>query len=223
MSRLTLLLLLLCAADPTLSIAQGAIHEIAIDPDSDCFYVPASADTSGAAALLVLSCTGATFLDLDSLAPVADSFGLILAGCHASHNHRTALENDRDILATYAKLAGRYRVDPTHIFICGFSGMGGQSILELVAHPSLFRGALSACSPQVSLVGPDQEPLADNACYLISREQDWNLKANRLMYRELQDMGVPSTLEVLPGEHAPGPIEELFQGLTWLFEHTRQN
>jgi hypothetical protein len=186
------------------------------EPDSDCFYVPASADTAGAAALLVLSCTGATSLDIDSLAPVADSLGLILAGCHGSRNHRTVLDNDRDILATYARLAAGYCVDPGRIYICGFSGMGAQSIRELVTHPSLFRGALSACSPLVGLTGPELEPMTDNACYLISRETDWNLQANRLMYEMLQDIGIPSKLEVLPGGHAPGPNEELLRGMTWL-------
>lgn len=221
MPRLAFLVLFLCLANPCPGNAQETSHEIAVDPDSDCFYVPASADTATAPALLVLSCTGATCLDLDSLAPVADSLGLVLAGCHGSRNHRTSTDNDRDILGTCSKLAGRYRVDPGRIFICGFSGMGAQAIHELVVHPLLFRGALSACSPQVGLTGPDQEPMTENACYLISREQDWNLKANRLMYQELQDMGVPSTLVVLPGEHAPGPLEELFQGLAWLLEHTR--
>ena len=42
--------------------------------------------------------------------------------------------------------------------------------------------------------------------------KDWNLKGNQQMFAELQDMGVPSMLEVLPGEHAPGPNEELFAG-----------
>jgi len=200
---------------------QDAFPGIVCDEDSDCFYQPAAADTLSAPALLVLSCTGAVPHDLDSVRGVADSFGLVLASCHRSRNHRSSWENDRDILATYAKLAGRYRVDPKRIFICGFSGMGAQSIQEVAAHPALFRGALSACSPQVGLAGPDLGPLTDNLFFLISREKDWNLKGNEHMFAELQDMGVVSTLQVLPGEHAPGPIEELYQAVDWLLTHTQ--
>jgi predicted peptidase len=193
---------------------------IVCDNDSDCFYVPASADTSRAPALLVLSCTGAVPHDLDSVRSVADSYGLVLASCHGSRNHRASSDDDRDIINTFQKLVMQYRVDATRVFICGFSGMGAQSIYEVVTHPALFRGALSACSPGLDLSGLDPQAMSSNLFYLISRDKDWNLKGNQQMYAELQSLGITSTLQILPGEHSPGPLGELFQGMDWLLSRT---
>lgn len=215
---LALLSLVVCASA---ALGQDTTHPgIVCDNDSDCFYVPATADTSRAPALLVLSCTGAVPHDLDSVRSVADSFGLVLASCHASRNHRMSLDNDRDIINTFQKLVMQYRVDATRIFICGFSGMGAQSIYEVVTHPSLFRGALSACSPGMNLTGLDPQAMSNSVFYLISRDKDWNLKGNQQMCADLQSLGITSTLTVLPGEHEPGPLGELFQGMGWLLSHT---
>jgi predicted peptidase len=217
LSAFALLGLIFCASQ---AFGQDAYPGIVCDSDSDCFYVPASADTSSAPALLVLSCTGAVPHDLDSLRSVADSFGLVLASCHGSRNHRTSQDNDRDIISTFQKLVMQYRVDALRIFICGFSGMGAQSIYEIVAHPALFRGALSACSPGMGLSGLDPQVMSSSVFYLISRDKDWNLKGNQQMYAELRNLGITSTLQVFPGEHSPGPLDELFQGVDWLLSHT---
>jgi predicted esterase len=212
--------LLIILALSSRGFGQEAYPGIVCDEDSDCFYVPASADTVHAPALLVLSCTGAVPHDLDSLRSVADSFGLVLASCHGSRNHRASPDNDRDIMNTFEKLVLEYRVDATRIFICGFSGMGAQSIYEAVTHPVEFRGALSACSPGMALSGLDPQAMSNSVFYLISRDKDWNLKGNQQMFAELQNLGITSTLQVFPGEHAPGPLEELFQGVDWLISHT---
>jgi predicted esterase len=220
MLRASAFALLITLAFSSRGFGQDTYPGIVCDEDSDCFYVPATADTANAPALLVLSCTGAVPHDLDSVRAVADSFGLVLASCHGSRNHRTSPDNDRDIINTFEKLVMEYRVDATRIFICGFSGMGAQSIREVVAHPALFRGALSACSPGMGLSGLDPQAMSNSVFYLISREKDWNLKGNQRMFAELQNLGITSTLQVFPGEHAPGPLEELFQGVDWLLSHT---
>lgn len=216
MLKISLFLLAFLALSPASGLSENPDQGVSVDADSDCFYAPPSADTVRSPALLVLSCTGIVRHDIDSLAPVADSFGLILAGCHGSRNHRTYPDNDRDIIRTFEKLVVQYPVDPARVFICGFSGMGAQSIQEVLSHPALFRGALSACSPAVDLSQADPGTLAGSRLYLISREKDWNLEGNRQMSLALQEMGTPSLLQIYPGEHAPGPIEELYQGITWL-------
>jgi hypothetical protein len=191
------------------------------DGDSDCLYVPNLNEGEKAPALLVLSCTGATERDLDSNLIIADSLGWILASCHGSRNHRSGADNDRDIMKTLSKLLQNYPVMRNRVYICGFSGMGGQSIEELVLHPELFRGAVTSCTP----FGGDLPTRTDisytnHAAYLVSREQDWNLQGNQMLREMLVSIEMATTLVVTPGKHEPGGPQELLTGCRWVLDNT---
>ena len=94
---------------------------------------------------------------------------------------------------------------------------------EATAHPDLFRGAVSACSPYLQLPISDPGVLADHGIYLVSRQKDWNLTGNQQMYRQFQGLGIPSKLVITPGEHAPGNASELLDGCRWLWANTSAN
>ena len=95
------------------AVSLGAAGNMRVDADSDCFYTPFDSAQAGQyyPALIILSCTGATRTDLDSIIPMADSLGIIAATCHASRNHRDIGVNDRDILSTHEKLVLENTVD----------------------------------------------------------------------------------------------------------------
>jgi predicted peptidase len=205
------------------AIAICAGGNLRVDPDSDCFYTPFDKAASGVyyPALLYLSCTGATRVDLDSITPMADSLGLILASCSASRNHRDLESNDRDIMRTYEKLVRDHPVDPERIFIYGFSGQAVQALAELFNHPAYFRGVVAVCGHAGAMPAAKMDELEGKLIYLISRENDWNLKANQDMYNAFFTGNINVKLFVAPGEHAPAAAQDLFAGLKWLAENSK--
>lgn len=206
-----------------LSTTMGFGMDIYCDADSDWFYTPYDSAANGiySPALLYLSCTGATRADLDSIMPMADSLGLIVATCHASRNHRDIGTNDRDILSTYEKLVRDHPVDPERIFIYGFSGQAVQALTELFNHPKYFRGVVSVCGHDAAMPAAKMNELEGKLVYLISKEHDWNLKANREMYELFFTNDIKVELFVAPGEHAPAAAKELFAALKWLAESSK--
>jgi len=187
------------------------------DADSDCFYIP---DTSLASerlpALIILSCTGATERDIDSVRLIGDSLRIILATCHESRNHRNVFLNDRDIMKTLEKLLTDYPTDPSMVFIYGFSGQGVQALMALFKHPNSFKGVISACGHTGAMSTAQWFRLADKRIYLISRKKDWNLDENRLMHNLFISNNVRDTMLITPGKHAPATSKELLNAGIWL-------
>ena len=169
-----------------------------------------------APALIYLDCGGATANNLDSIKIVGDSLKWVLASCHRSKNHRNSMLNDKDIVKTYQKLIKNYKVDSSRIFIYGFSGMGVQALMELFLHPEMFRGVVAVCAHTGAMGLARLENLKDNFIYLISRNQDWNLKENLLMHQEFQKNLIQDTLVITAGEHSIGDKNELLKAGIWL-------
>lgn len=200
-------------------MARG--QDVVCDADSDCYYVPSWAPESGMPVLFVLSCTGATEADLDSNRVVAESLGWLLVSCHGARNHRSAGDNDRDIMNTYARLVRDYAIDPARVFIGGFSGMGAQALQELVYRPDLFRGAFAACAPYRGPAPVDNASFSGRAAYLVTRSEDWNRVGNQAQERWLSSLGMAVQLVTTEGKHEVGGPAELLAGCVWLEEQTK--
>ncbi len=195
-------------------------ENIVCDADSDCFYVPQDSLTSVYPALIVLSCTGATAEDLDSILYIADSLNIILSTCHKSMNHRSVYLNDEDIMITYEKLMREYPVDVSRIFLYGFSGMAVQALITLFWHAPQFRGVIAVCGHQGAMQFAEWRELSGKYIYLISREKDWNLEDNQLMHGQFRNYTIGDTLLITQGEHKPPSKEELLDACIWLLNNT---
>ncbi|MBM3314670.1 hypothetical protein FJY71_02345 [candidate division WOR-3 bacterium] len=205
------------------AVAAGLTPAVFCDPDSDCFYLPPGLrDSAGRVpALLILHCNGASPVDLDTCRFVADSMGWVLASCHASRNRRGVQLNDADIVRTVCKLLTRYPVDPQRVFLFGFSGQGVQALATMFMHPELIRGAVATCAHDGALPLARFDRLQANLAYLVTREQDWNLGSNRSMYDTFNLRGLRAAITTTPGEHGPGPWQEILAGCRWLKLQTR--
>jgi len=212
-----LILLLSIIFEP--SFAQ----KIYCDADSDCYYVPSRVKKLNIAvpALIYLDCGGATAKNLDSIKIVGDSLKWVLASCHRSKNHRNSMLNDKDIVKTYQNLIKNYKVDASRIFIYGFSGMGVQALMELFLHPEMFKGVVAVCAHTGAMSLAQLENLQDHLIYLISRNQDWNLKENLLMHQEFQKNRIQDTLVITAGGHSIGDKYELLKACIWLNRNSR--
>lgn len=183
----------------------------------DFFYVPKRIK-GPVPALIITSCTGATQKDLDSNRAIADKLGWVICTSAKTKNHRDARQNDRDIMETYRILVTQYPVDTSKIFIYGFSGQAVQAMMEVFLHPKKFKGAVCICAHDGAMGLAERGSLKDRCFYLISREKDWNLEANRKMHWQFLAYDVKDTLIVTKGEHGSKTRRELFDGCRWLIE-----
>jgi predicted esterase len=201
--------LFLLTANPT---------QIICDSNNDCFYLSPQviAANKRVPGLILLHCNGATAADLDSCREIGDSVGWVLATCHSSKNHRDIYLNDADIVRTIEKMRRIYPVDPSRIYLFGYSGQGVQALATMLMHPELVRGVIAVCGHHGALPLAVPEQLKKHFVYLVSREQDWNLMANYQMYWQFNSWGAVCTLTVKPGEHSPGSWHEILSGCYWL-------
>lgn len=206
----------------TVLISLSPHEHIVCDADSDCFYVPQDSLTPIHPALIVLSCTGATAEDLDSILHIADSLNIILSTCHKSMNRRGVYLNDEDIMRTYEKLIREYPVDVSRIFLYGFSGMAVQALVTLFWHTPQFRGVIAVCGHKGAMQFAEWSGLSDKYIYLISREKDWNSGDNQLMHSQFRNRAIGDTLIITHGEHTPLSKEELLNACIWLLKKTEQ-
>jgi predicted esterase len=210
--------LLKCIVALCVLLSLGMSATITCDSDEDCFYIPDGLVESGEyfPTLIILSCTGATAEDIDSILYIADSLHMIFATCHKSKNHRDIFLNDADIIKLYEKLIRNYPVDMSQVFIYGFSGQGVQALLELFYNPYNFRGVISVCAHRGVMSVVKWQELSNKFIFLISREEDWNLEDNFYMHNLFQLNGIHDTLVITPGEHSPATHRELYNACFWL-------
>jgi predicted esterase len=199
-----------------LVLVTGAGAQVVCDADTDCFYVPESLASGRPPALVVLSCNGALKADLDSFRFVADSLGWIMASCHRTRNHRDMMLNDADVVRTIHKLLLKYPVDSSRVYVFGFSGQAVQALATMFLHPDLVRGVAATCGHEGASELAVWEELAGHQAYLITREKDWNRRSNEQMAAAFREQGIASTLVMTPGEHGPGPRQELLDACRWL-------
>ena len=196
---------------------------VACDSDTDCFYMPDTVkhlldadSTRKFPGLLVLHCNGAMESDLDSFRLVGDSLCWVMASCHATRNHRDMMLNDSNIVTTTRKFLEDYPVDPARLAVFGYSGQAVQALAAMFLHPEMFRGVAATCAHAAALDLAVWETLNGHYVYLITRTRDWNRAENERMAQALGSNGVVAELTVTPGEHSPGPKQELLTGCRWL-------
>jgi predicted esterase len=202
--------------------AGGLSKGIVCDADSDCFYLPGPVARTGARvpALLVLHCNGAVPKDLDTFRLVADSLNWVEATCHATRNHRSSDSNDVDIVHTIKKLLAQYPVDPSRVFLFGFSGQGVQALASMFLHPGLVRGVVAVCPHAAAVPLAVWGEMQEHLVYLVTREKDWNRLDNEKMYQLFNENGLTTELKTTPGEHGNGPASEVLAGCRWLSQNS---
>lgn len=186
----------------------------------DYFYIPKNIKKP-APALIITSCTGATKNDLDSNKAIADKLGWVICTAAQTRNRRDAWQNDRDIMETYRELVSKYPVDTCNVFIYGFSGQAVQAMMEVFLHPDRFKGAVCICAHNGAMGLAKWESLSGHYFYMVSRENDWNLEANKNMHWEFMSHGITDTLIVTKGQHGSKDRRELYNACRWLDEKTR--
>ncbi|MBN2465349.1 hypothetical protein JXD38_06970, partial [candidate division WOR-3 bacterium] len=107
-------------------------------------------------------------------------------------------------------------VDPSRVFLFGFSGQGVQALASMFLHPDLVRGVVAVCPHAAAVPLAVWEELQGHLAYLVTREKDWNRADNEKMYQLFNENGLFAELKTTPGEHGNGPAVEVLTGCRWL-------
>ena len=125
--------------------AQVSLADQTVDPSAEHFdiYVPRQPPPSGYGLIVWISPQEYGQPAPREWRPELDRRGIIYVAARNSGNTQNLLERRLPLVlhATHNAMR-RHRIDPTRVYVGGFSG-GGRSALRLaVAYPDLFRGAL---------------------------------------------------------------------------------
>jgi len=146
--------------------------------------------------------------------PVFDEHNLILISAEKSGN-RTPTKK-RMLLAALAPYAAseNYELDPSRIYVSGFSGGGKVASLAAIQFASLFKGAIYIC-------GADPRPNVDttrlaeakqNRYVFVTGSQDFNRSLTQKIFNNYEEDGMSNiNLMIIRGMGHETPDEKRFR------------
>jgi hypothetical protein len=161
---------------------------------------------------------------------------LLAVSAYKSGNGRPIFDRFRLAIDAAYNLEKKYRLDPTRIYVSGFSGGGRTASMLAVAYADLFSGAILLCGVNFykdipSEAGkhwalnfiPVDEALAiakpKGRYVLVTGEKDFNLANTKAVFEhgfKKEGFKFAKLLEVPSLAHAPPPAEWFDQGLEFL-------
>jgi hypothetical protein len=198
------------AAHRELVRSGKALSEQSIDPSKETFtvYAPAIKPPQGYGLLVFVPPWRDARLPPE-LAPVLDQYGVIFVSAALSGNDANVLgRRDPLALIAYQNIVDRYKIDPAHVYIGGFSGGSRVAMRLALGYPDIFRGALLNAGSDP--IGDAKAPLPPRELFLqfqtLSRlvyvtgdDDDVNVRTDKASMRSMHDWCVTD----FDGETAP--------------------
>ena len=132
------------AARRELARSRKTLSEQSIDPSKELFtvYVPSAEPPQGYGLLVFVPPWRDARLPPE-WATVLDQVGAIFVSAANSGNDANVLGRRVPLaLIAYQNVVDRYRIDPEHVFVGGFSGGSRVAMRLALGYPDIFRGAL---------------------------------------------------------------------------------
>lgn len=128
---------------------------------------------------------------------------------------------ENDVLCVLEEITRQYRVDPDRVYLTGHS-MGGTGAAYLALHhPDRF----AAAAPLAAAFSfPWLARNAQTVPFLWvggATDADFYLRGVMIGVERMLKLGVPATLELLPGEGHRGPVQDFGRIFAWLARHKR--
>ena len=115
-----------------------------------------------------------------------------------------------------------YRIDPSRVYVSGFSGGGRTASAVAPEYAQLFTGAIYICGVNFwDGHKPKQlERIRDNRYVFLTGSKDFNRSETRRVHRAYRRADVDNVmlLEVAGMDHRMPPPEDLAQAITFLDE-----
>jgi predicted esterase len=162
--------------------------------------------------------------------------GLIAVVPYKAGNSRNIFDRMRLAIDAQFNLRKKYAVDPSRVYLSGFSGGGRTASMLAVAYADLFSGAAPLCGVSfyteipsepgkhwppsyIPDAGPLKTAKASGRYALVTGEKDFNLKNTQAVYEHgfrKQGFKRASLVEVPGLGHAPPPPEWFEKALEFL-------
>lgn len=210
-------------ASELLGDGNGDIFGHALDPEEVFeweLYVPENYDPGKPAGVLVYISPVSSGRMPGRYRTVMDENNLIwIAANHSGNRVRVARRVSLALLA--AALADRhYRVDPSRVYVAGFSGGGRTASALAPEYPGLFRGAIYICGVNFwDGHKPGRlDQVRDNRYVFLTGSKDFNRSETRRVHRSYRRADVENVLLLeVPGmDHRIPPSEDLAAAITFL-------
>lgn len=177
-------------------------------------YVPDSYDPNRPAGLLVYVSPTELGQMPSGWQPLFDEENLIWISANKSGNtNRTKRRLLHAALAPYV-LSDRYEIDPSRVYVSGFSGGGKVASIASIHFANLFTGAIYICGTEFrSDVSPTLLSRAQSHRYVfLTGGKDFNRSLTRRIYEEYKRAGMVNiNLMTIPGMGHETPDRERFR------------
>ena len=183
-------------------------------------YVPDSYDPGSPAGLLVFISPTDSGRMPGRYRQVLDDNNLIWIGANQSGNRvRVARRISLALLAT-ALADSNYRIDPSRVYVSGFSGGGRTASAIAPEYAQLFSGAIYICGVNTwdGRKPKLMDRVRDNRYVFLTGSKDFNRSETRRVHRAYRRAGVDNVmlLEVAGMDHRMPPAEDLAQAIGFL-------
>ena len=216
---------LAATASEILGEEATALFGSSLDPDEVnewAMYVPQSYDPESPAGLLVFISPTDSGRMPGRYRQVLDDHNLIWIGANHSGNRvRVARRISLALLAT-AMADNNYRIDPSRVYVSGFSGGGRTASAIAPEYAQLFTGAIYICGVNFwDGRKPKQlDRVRDNRYVFLTGSEDFNRSETRRVHRAYRRADVENVmlLEVAGMDHRMPPPEDLEKAIAFLDE-----
>ena len=216
---------LAATASEILGEEATALFGSALDPDDVnewAMYVPESYDPESPAGLLVFISPTDSGRMPGRYRQVLDDHNLIWIGANHSGNRvRVARRISLALLAT-AMADNNYRIDPSRVYVSGFSGGGRAASAVAPEYAQLFTGAIYICGVDFwDGRKPEQlDRVRGNRYVFLTGSEDFNRSETRRVHRAYRRADVDNVmlLEVAGMDHRMPPPEDLAKAIAFLDE-----
>ena len=214
---------LAATADEIRGHDAGTFFGSALDPDDVnewALYVPESYDPGSPPGLLVFISPTDSGRMPGRYRQVLDDNNLIWIGANHSGNRvRFARRISLALLAT-AIADSNYPIDPSRVYVSGFSGGGRTASAVAPEYAQLFTGAIYICGVDFweGRKPKRMDRVRDNRYVFLTGSKDFNRSETRRVHRAYRRAKVENImlLEVPGMEHRMPPPEDLAQAIAFL-------
>jgi hypothetical protein len=174
------------------------LSEQSIDPTKETFtvYVPSTMPPEGYGLFVFVPPWRDARLPLE-WAPVLDRIGVIFVSAAESGNDANVIGRRAPLaLIAYQNIVDRYKIDPQHVYVGGFSGGSRVAMHLALGYPDIFRGALLDAGADP--IGDSKAPLpprelllqfqnSSRLVYVSGDQDDFNIQTDKGSMRAMRD------------------------------------
>lgn len=157
-------------------------------------YVPETYDSSKPSGILVYVSPKPRGQMPNGWRPLFDEENLIFISADQSGNK--VLTKRRMLFAALAPyvLAQTYKIDPSRVYVSGFSGGGKVASIAAIQFANLFTGAIYICGVEFwSNIPPELQPrVMSNRYVFLTGGRDFNRDLTKKVYGRYERAGVPN-------------------------------